>query len=107
MSTNITKDVYQTLRAARRADKITLIASAFNFAVDNVGFRTALDMADQIEETRFYAAGQRQIERFGTKYLIDFERVTTAKTPLRAFRLFKAIQRNNELQAIKHKEVIA
>ncbi|WP_114787330.1 hypothetical protein [Vibrio tetraodonis] len=93
------KDTYQTLRAARRINKMGVIATAWICAVREVGTSKAAEMTDQIDQTILADFDRRWAMEDGIKCLTSFEYLTTAKTPLRAFRLWKAIQRNNALIA--------
>ncbi|EGA69590.1 hypothetical protein VISI1226_13748 [Vibrio sinaloensis DSM 21326] len=97
MSNVSMKDIYQTLRAARRLNKVSAIATAYNFAVENIGVSETLKLTEQIDQTRFYDFERKQALEDGLSTLCSYEFFSASKGPLGAYRLYRAIQRNNAL----------
>lgn len=99
MSNVSMRDIYQTLRAARRMDKVGAIATAYNFAVENIGVSKTLKLTEQIDQTRFYNSERRRALENGLSTLSSYDFFSASKGPLGPYRLFRAIQRNNALVA--------
>nr|WP_321280702.1 hypothetical protein [uncultured Vibrio sp.] len=93
------RDAFSYMWGARRSDSIPAIHYAFGRLVETLGHPEATKVALYIDDLKFHSFHLRSYSQIDNSRLTNFEFNTTAPNGVRAYNLYKAIQRNNALIA--------